>query len=590
MLFVERRKPAFTRELLSRVGLAWAMIVGLLLVTNLSAMRALQFPDPDDMMRLLQVRDVLSGQSWFDITQHRVDAPHGGVPMHWSRLVDLPLMGLIALLTPLLGSDAAEITTAIIIPLLTLGIALLLAGRIAWRLLSAEATMFACLAMALSVPLVSQMRPLRIDHHGWQIVLALAAVNGLMVRTPRVGSWITGASLAAWLSISIEGLPLAAAIVGLTALRWLRDPRQKQWFVETMQALAITSGLLFAATRGFGDLAQHCDAISPVHLTIFVAGAISATILARFEGLPLAGVIAGMGLIGAGALVLLHGAAPQCLGGGFAELDPLVGYFWYDGVGEGLPVWKQDAGLALQIVIPPLIAIWAAARLAANATGWLLIWWTEYALLLGASLFVALLVARAGAVAGALAAVPLGWQLAEWFRAARHLQAPAKRFAAMAGISLALLPALPLTLFTMAMPAEASGRSPMLRASSCDIPQTAATLRKLPRGEILAPLDIGPRLLYETEHSVIATGHHRGNRGMKWVIETFTGPAEAAHQRLVERKTSYLALCPDLVEPARYAQAAPDGFMAALLDGEEPDWLEPIPVAGDSNFRIWKIR
>ncbi|MCB2088631.1 MAG: hypothetical protein KDD98_07380, partial [Sphingomonadaceae bacterium] len=567
-----------------------AMIVGLLLVTNLGAMRALQFPDPDDMMRLLQVRDVLAGQGWFDITQHRVDAPHGGVPMHWSRLVDLPLMGLIALLTPMLGSETAEIVAAIIIPLLTLGMAMLLAGRIAWRLLGAEATGFACLAIALSVPLISQMRPLRIDHHGWQIVLALAAANGLMARNPRAGSWITGASLAAWLSISIEGLPLAAAIVGLTALRWLRDPRQKQWFVETMQALANTSGLLFAATRGFGDLAQHCDAISPVHLAIFVAGAISATILARFENLPLAGVIAGMGLIGAGALVLLHGAAPQCLGGGFAELDPLVSYFWYDGVGEGLPVWKQDVGLALQIVIPPLIGIWAAARLAANTTGWLRTWWTDYALLLGAALLVAILVARAGAVAGALAAVPLGWQLAEWFRAARHFKVPAIRFAAMAGISIALLPALPLTLFNLAMPAEASGPAPMPRASSCNIPQAAATLRKLPRGEILAPLDIGPRLLYETEHGVIATGHHRGNRGMKWVIETFTGSTQDAHHRLAERKTSYLALCPDLVEPARYVQAAPEGFMADLLASKEPGWLEPVAVEGDSNFRIWKIR
>ena len=29
------------------------------------------------------------------------------------------------------------------------------------------------IAMALSVPLVEQLRPMRIDHHGWQILLAM---------------------------------------------------------------------------------------------------------------------------------------------------------------------------------------------------------------------------------------------------------------------------------------------------------------------------------------------------------------------------------------------------------------------------------
>src|SRR5581483_5931478 len=48
----------------------------------------------DDAMRLAQVRDLLSGQSWFDLTQHRMDAPYG-LPMHWTRVVDAGIAGLI---------------------------------------------------------------------------------------------------------------------------------------------------------------------------------------------------------------------------------------------------------------------------------------------------------------------------------------------------------------------------------------------------------------------------------------------------------------------------------------------------------------
>jgi hypothetical protein len=37
----------------------------------------------DDAMRLVEVRDLLAGQAWFDLTQHRLDPPQGSL-MHWS--------------------------------------------------------------------------------------------------------------------------------------------------------------------------------------------------------------------------------------------------------------------------------------------------------------------------------------------------------------------------------------------------------------------------------------------------------------------------------------------------------------------------
>src|SRR5205807_2014261 len=49
----------------------------------------------DDAMRLVQIRDFLNGQAWFDLTQYRVNPPEG-VPMHWSRLIDLPVAVLIS--------------------------------------------------------------------------------------------------------------------------------------------------------------------------------------------------------------------------------------------------------------------------------------------------------------------------------------------------------------------------------------------------------------------------------------------------------------------------------------------------------------
>ena len=52
--------------------------------------------DPDSFLRLVQVRDLLAGQGWFDLVQHRMDPP-GGALIHWSRLIDAPIAGLILL-------------------------------------------------------------------------------------------------------------------------------------------------------------------------------------------------------------------------------------------------------------------------------------------------------------------------------------------------------------------------------------------------------------------------------------------------------------------------------------------------------------
>ena len=54
-----------------------------------------------------------------------------------------------------------------------------LLARVAWAKLRDDAVEMTCLATAMAVPVIMQLRPMRIDHHGWQVVLALVALNGL---------------------------------------------------------------------------------------------------------------------------------------------------------------------------------------------------------------------------------------------------------------------------------------------------------------------------------------------------------------------------------------------------------------------------
>lgn len=576
-----------------RLLAVFAVFAVLSILTNLNGIAARDFPDADDAMRLIQVRELLGGQGWFDLHMHRVDAAAGGVPMHWSRLVDIPLAMVIVVLRPLVGESGAELAALLIVPLLTFLIAMMLAGRLAQRRLGLEAATFTCLVFALSVPVVSQMRPMRIDHHGWQIVLALAAVSALSGGHPRRRGWLAGLAMAAWLAISIEGLPLVAAIMGILALRWLWRA-DKTWLIAAMQGLAAGSAALFLATRGLSDLAQHCDAVSPVHVGSFAWGAAALSLLGWAGVRNRAVLLAGFAAIGAGAVAILLTVAPECRAGGFAALDPLVHRYWYLGIAEGLPIWRQPVSEALQVLVPSLLAIWAAFSLARKSEGADREFWIGYGILLLAALAVAIAVARAGAVAAAFAAVPLGWQVARWLATARRLDNIAGRMLALAAVALALLPAMPATLLAMVSP-PTSGESiepriATIRTTNCNIAAAGSALRNLPEGEFFAPLDIGPQLLYETGHRVVATSHHRGSDAMRQVIAGFLGSERSAHELLRARATPYVAVCPDLAETAAYARAAPHGFAAQLIAGNAPAWLEPVAMPKDVGLRVWRVR
>lgn len=591
---IERRRSAFPKAFLKKAGLVWALVSAFLIAINWNTIASLHFSDPDDILRLIQVRDLLGGQSWFDLTQYRVDAAGGGVAMHWSRLVDIPLALVILVLTPLIGTAMAETAAIVIVPLITLACVMVLASRIAWRLWGDEEATLTALVIVISIPVLFQLSPMRIDHHGWQLVCALAAVNGLLARSAVRGGWIIGASFAAWLSISIEGLPLAAITFAVLALRWLRDPKAHGWLVSAIQSLAMVSAALFAFTRGFGDLVTYCDAISPVHLAMFGWGALCLTLLAQPARVPFGLRLAGFALAGGGALAMMLSAAPGCAtGGGFAQVDPLVADIWLSNVLEGRPLWEQVLAIALQYIASPLIAIFAGLQLMVRSHEGLREFWRDYALIVGGALAVSILVARTGAVACVLASPLVAWQLRRWMKTIRMMESPLPRMAAMVGVACALLPAIPALLLTSAMPVRASvgGAADVpIRVADCRVQDAAQTLKALPKGEIYALLDIAPELLLVSDHTVVATGHHRGHSAMKVLIETAIGTPDEARATLIARGSSYVAMCPTLYEARTYASIAPKGFVPQLAKGEVPEWLEPVAVPNGNGLKIWRIK
>jgi hypothetical protein len=135
--------------------------------------------DTDDNLRMSQVRALLAGQDWFDLRQHRLDPLFGGANIHWSRLVDLPIAGLILTLKPLIGGVLAEKWAAGIAPLIPFGVALWAGALAVRRLVAPMAFALAAAVLLCAANAMSMWMPLRIDHHGWQLALLMLSVAAI---------------------------------------------------------------------------------------------------------------------------------------------------------------------------------------------------------------------------------------------------------------------------------------------------------------------------------------------------------------------------------------------------------------------------
>lgn len=593
MLWLERMSPRRAALLL------WVIACAVLLATHWASLPGLRTVDPDDALRLVQVRDLLSGQGWWDVSQHRINPAGGGGLMHWSRIVDTPIALGIAVLRPVIGTALAEIIMATCVPLLLLGALFWAAARTYAATGQNRLAALAVALMATDYVILFQFAPLRIDHHGWQILLSLLMLGAVVRPASARQGILAGVAGAALVAISLEGLPMIALMGAImaTAWAWTGNVACRRRLLAYLLCLAGMALLLQVATRGPDALVQRwCDSLSLPYLAALVVAALAVSagmaMLRRMRG----GAItrfAVLGAAGVAAAVALLAAAPACAAGPFAALDPVVVRYWYVNVHEGLPIWTDISPMFAFALMPMLVGLagtWCAWRRADDAAQ-RRVWLTLMAAASGASLL-ALLVLRTASVAHVFAMPGCAWLILHGWVWARNLAAAPVRIVATLAV-LALIPpfagsAVGFWLREAAPPADAGARA--LSAETCVDAAGAAALNRLPPATIMAPLDIGPHLLQRTHHSVTATGHHRNNRVMAQTIMAYIGDPADAPARARMMHASLIVICPRANETGNFQLADGDGLADLLMTGRAPDWLEPVVLPAGSNLRAWRIR
>ncbi len=590
------RRLRHDRRPSAAVFVLWLAASTVLALMARSYLEQLRFADADDVIRLLQVRDLLAGQSWWDVTQYRI-APPEGVAMHWSRLVDVPLALVMLALEPMLGAARAELAALVIVPLGILLVIMQVVGRLAWRLFDRTTAIMACLVLLLWPLLLVEMQPLRIDHHAWQIAAVAVALWAISWREPLRGGAVAGLAMAMGASVSLEILPMTAAFGLVLFLRWAVDYRQRVWLVCYMQSLAVSLVAIFALTKGAGALngPAYCDAITLPHIGFFAVAALGTSVLGRMQRvtLPLFVLLfAGVGALAAGAMAL---AAPQCIASPFGSLDPLVRDLWYANVREGTPVWQQDAHVIVGKSLHMLLALGASIALVLRSRDWLRQWWIEYTLVLLVAVLAAVMTHRSFYYVGVVGCVPLGWLAASMLARLRRSGGLLPSLGAAIGIYLVLMPSAPVNILAPLLRDSAPTRGQVatapMRSSGCGLSVRQTDLARLEPSVVFAQFDIGPFFLLNTPHKVVATGHHRADAAMRDVLQAFTASPDEARAIVERRGADYLAICPELAEARNLAEyGGPQSLMARLLADDAPGWLEKIPSQEADAIKVWRVR
>ncbi|MBJ3785861.1 hypothetical protein [Devosia sediminis] len=553
------------------------------------------FLDTDDAMRMVVATDFLHGQGWYDLVQHRLNTPYGA-EIHWSRLLDLPLAGLVYLASLFVDLHSAQTVTGAIWPLLLLGVLLWLSARVTLELVGREGLLPALVLPILSPAVLAEFTPGRVDHHNVIILLTLGMLLASLVALRRpVGAWLAGLLAATAMAVALEAAPLIVATILAFGLAYVADPARsanlRRFGLAFGGGMVLHLMLARPPTRWFE---AACDMISPVY--VFAALLVGlAYLLVSLLPAPRHSLVrlALLGVLGSGAAVGVALAAPQCLRGPYGGLDPWLQDNWIAAIVEAKP-WHVSLGelpvYGIVVGLPVFLGLAAAVLAFWKTPEKRLPWLTLIIFLAGATLVMLT------QIRGARLAIMPTLPAAAWLIVmARHHYLERQRIVpalglvlswlAFSGVILSVIVSQALTL----LPDGRAQAVSQARASKlpCLVSESFVGLNTLEPARIMAPIDLGSHLLLETGHAVVAAPYHRNEAGVLDAFRFFNRPVEEARAMAAERGLTLLVTCPAMPEMRGPGLKEPDTILSLLAAGTPPEWLSEIPQEGP--LRVFAI-
>lgn len=554
-------------------------------------------PNSDDLLRLVEVRDLLAGQSWFDLTQYRLGLD-GGTVMHWSRLVDAPIAGIVMIVTAMTGDVAlGEAVAKILWPAITLLFAMAALMSACGRTGNAAYRLPVAVIGAVALWTTGAFGPGALDHHNIQIALALWLLALILPGGHAVAAhaW-AGLVAVAMIAIGMEVLPyvaLAGVAVALGFVFGAVSPAAARAFGLSVAASA---AVIFLATVAPSNWTGNAfDAYSSFHLVAATAGGLGLAAVSFMRGTMLR--LAGIGILAAAVAGLVAVFFPHCLANPLAGLDPRLKTFWLEGVVETrslADLWAADPfalfGFYGMAVCALVVSVISALRGKPLPRGQAVV----FTAFLAMGIAVTAWQQRGFTFAAAFAVLPLGF----WIGRMRENMPEGRSIPATLGLAGAWAVSLNLVWWIAGAQAAAlfsAGPTLQQQVASasprdyCYTPDLYAPLAGEPEGVVLGATDIGASVLLYTGHRAVAGPYHRNTAGNLLLIDAMLAAPQEARSLLRTHGVTLIADCLNGADGFDFMAAAPNGLQAALRGGSVPDWLEAVPSTVGEPLVIYRV-
>ncbi|QRM43397.1 hypothetical protein [Rhizobium sp. BG4] len=572
-----------------------AVLIVAVLFIKLPSAKDYVGPDNDDGMRLIEVRDFLAGQGWFDLMQYRLGV--GGTLMHWSRLIDLPIAALIKFFGLFVAGERAEALALAVWPV-SLVLPLMLAMAIAGRRIGGALAMHISLALSFLMIMTSgRFLPGAIDHHNAQMGLVAMMLAMLLDDKYRASSLaVAGFCAAVAIAVGAETTPAVASVCIIVATAWA-------WHGEIYAGAAKAFGLsiaVFVSIFFFGTVppsqysAVTCDNLSLGFYSLSAIGGgllfVSAAFFSKASRRTRFVVLAAVGAcIGVSALLI----APQCLRSPLSTLDPMLVELWLNTISEARSFVEMSRSEAYI-----LGAFYATGFLGLAACIFRIIQRDRVEIhlilffMLGVNLAIALVQVRGAAYSNMLSILPLALLIVDVRKVSN---ADSENIAAALCYILVVIASVPAAwavggdlIAMQANRAKGLVVDDSDPEAACKSREAIAPLTNLPPGMVVASYEMGVPILRFSAQHVLTAPYHRNPRGMLTELHIGLAKPKEAEAFMRGAGVATLAFCKDDISSQQLQRLKPDGLYAQLAKGNIPNYLQPYATASGVEYFLFK--
>ncbi|WP_261823055.1 hypothetical protein [Vibrio neonatus] len=569
------------------IVLCWFVISIVMFTRNWDSISNLNLKDNDDYMRYVQFTDWIKYGNWYLEPMARFN-PEDGVIMHWSRVPDIPLVGVTLLLSPIVGTSIASLVAITITPLAYMLIFSLSMFALCDRYLGSEYR-FIGMIFLLGSPAITKFLPGSIDHHNLQLIFAtlfllLTPLNIEQIKH-RWRAMLQAFVIALSLWTGLENITLFVAYLALYTFycyycedKWLNYFSRLCFYTF---AFTLIVSLINRPTSEF-FIAQY-DAISLPFILCFLGGGVALFLSTKFElqrrSLVLITAI-GLStfLICFTPILILY---PELIKGAYSNYPSLLLNLWLSQISEVqsmLSLIKSNGFFSTEnyflYLIPALLYPLSKRKvLQLNILYSILIihlilamFWQiriiNLCFILSTPLQVYVLLNFTRTLSQ------------EWFKVPFLI----------AGIPFTIM-----IILTSIEPISNSINSIDDGKNKTDL-ATLLKEKNIINAKILSGIESGAQILAKTENSIIAAPYHRNIKGNTIMIDTFIeSDLEIVRKNLLLKGIDYILINRDAQLKVIEKNSNKNSFINIIKNKPLPSWISEIHNKSNSDYVIFKL-